>query len=515
MIGPEGEHIVKCMYRLLSDAEGLEQLEALCEEFCMWYGQGVLIDLKMVNNGLEIPWMNKEQAGNSLAGKKIKVGDKRIPIVALMFNTALLQRVYGLTFDPSTMERFVSTPQGTKINQWKGFEMEPSPQTVTDGEMEPFTNYVSEILANGDEKLASWILDWLADMLQRPAEKPGTALVLVGPQGAGKTFLGEKIMGKIIGKGHYVQVNKMESVTDRFNVMTSDNKIFIQCDEAIHSFQKSMAAQLKSIITDADITVEPKNVNAYKKPNHMHFLFTSNEENTAIFIDPTPHERRFTVSKVSSLRAADVEYWDYMHQWVGMANHKIMRWLLDRKYDRKTVLRPFDTEAKRDIQRVGVDPEVSWLIARIASGYALSERSHTHWWQAFNSKSITDADKKRDNLRRDVWPDTVHIPTLEEDFRNYIRSHGRQVYSGNILTNMKRALPTDCLISQGQTSVEWNDPRHGQLTKERIRLYTFPSQKEIVEHLRKKFGAVVDVWIEEAEFELAQPPATTEDPEEF
>lgn len=513
MMADEGEILIKSLYRLLSDSEGIEQLEKLCEDFCMWYGQGVIIDLNMVATGADVPWMSKEQATNSLAGRKIKVGDKKIPLSNIMFNTSILQRVMGMTFDPSTNDRFVQTPQGTKINQWRGFETEPCPQRVSDSEVEPFLQYVTEIVANNDEGLANWVLDWCADLLQKPAEKSGTALVLVGVQGAGKTFLGQHVLGKIIGKAHYVQINKIESLTDKFNMMTSDNKIFVQCDEAMHSYQKNVAAQMKSIITDETLTVEPKGVNAYKKPNHMHLLFTSNEENTAIFIDPTPHERRFTVSKVSSARAKDIVYWEEMHAWIKLGLPKVMRWLLDRPYDKKNILRPYLTDAKRDIQRVGVDPEVSWLINRVASGFILSEKSHQHWWQAYDSKMVTDNDKKRDSLRRDYWPDTVHLPTIEEDFKNYVRAHGKTVYSGSVFTNIKRVVPKDSIVQSGQISVEYNDPRHGQLIKNRIRVYTFPSQDEILDHLKFIYGDVVDGLLEESIHAITEESVTEEDAE--
>jgi hypothetical protein len=504
--GSLGDKVVKSLYRLLSDNEGVEQLEMLCEQFCMWYGQGVLIDTKMVDVGLPVPWMSREQASNSLAGRKVKIGDKKVNIVAILFGTSIIQRVAGLTFDPSSDDRMVQTPQGTMINQWRGFECEPSPQSVTADEIKPFLDYVMGVLANGNQQAYDWILDWCADLLQDPAKKPGTALVLVGAQGAGKTFLGEHVLGRIIGTSHYVQMNSIESLTNKFNQI-ADNKIFVQCDEAVHSYQKDVAARLKSIITDETMTVEPKNVNAFKKPNHMHFLFTSNEEQTAIFIDPTPHERRFTVQKVSNVRAGDLEYWTFMHGWTPGALPKIMRWLQDRKYQKRSVLRPLDTAAKRDIQRVGVDPEVSWIIARIATGFPLSQEVHQHWWQAFSTADIKPEDEKRDTLRRDVWPNLVYASAIEDDFRAYIRKHGRPVYSGNVLTNIKRALPTDSIMVSGQRTVEYNDPRHGQLTKERVRLYTFPTVEAILDHLRARFGSMVDDLIAEEKSEIETQPA--------
>jgi hypothetical protein len=509
LIGAEGPQVVKAVYRLLSDNEGIEQLEALAEQFTMWYGQGVVIDTQMVDRGLPIPWMTKDQASNSLAGKKIKFGEKAIPLSAILFGTALIPRVYGLTFDPSDAARIVDTEQGPMVNQWRGFTTEPCSQMVTDEEVAPFLSYIQDVVADGDPKAANWVLAWCADMLQQPAAKPGTALVLVGVQGAGKTFLGEGILGPIVGKAHYVQMNSIATLTNKFNQLAA-NKVFVQCDEAIHSYQRDVAAQLKSLITDTTLTVEPKGINSFKLPNHMHVLFTSNEESTAIFIDPSPHERRFTVLKVSNRYAKDVDYWENFRAWTALSVPKIMRWLLDYKYDRKLILRPFDSQAKRNIQRIGVDPEISWIVSRIAAGFPLSERSHEHWWYAYHSNHINDTHRKRDTLLRDKWPDLVLQAALENDFRSFVRAHGKTVYSGNIMSNIRRALPEGSITSSHQMTVEYNDPRHGQLTKSRVRMYTFPTADAILAHLRTTLGPMVDQMLDEIETDEGEAPAVQE-----
>lgn len=512
LIGAGGEQVVMAIYRLLSDNDGIEQLEKLAEQFVIWYGQGVLIDTELVEKGHGKPWMSKEQSTNSLGGRRIKMGNKKIPLVNILFGSTIIQRVYGLTFDPGQPGRFAQTPQGLMVNQWRGFGMEPHHLPVGDAEIMPFLDYVKNVVAAGNEGAYKWVLGWCADLLQQPGDKPGTALVLVGPQGAGKTFLGEHILCKIIG-AHSVQINKIESLTDKFNSITA-NKVFVQCDEAIHSFQRNIAAQLKSLITDETMTMEPKGIDSYKIPNHMHMLFTSNEENTAIFIDPSPFERRFTVLKVSADKAADVKYWTEMHEWVPANLPKIMRWLLDHNYNRQAILRPFDTSAKRDIQKVGVEPEVAWIVSRIVQGFPISEAAHQHWWQAFHEQSMNETYKRRNTLVRDVWPDYVSLSALEQDFKIFVRGLGKSVYSGSVVTTIKKAFPPDSVEMAKQISVEYNDPRHGQLTKSRARLYTFPHFTVISKYLRERYGAVMDQAFEASSFGDNIPDTVTEANEE-
>lgn len=488
-MGIDGTAKIRAVYRLLSDSDALEAIEAIVDQFVVWYGQGVCVDLDMVMKGVAQPWMTKEQTINSLGGRKLNMGEKKIPIANIIFGSAIIRRVAGLTFDPSCSDLMVDTPQGVKINQWKGFGVDPCPQMVLDEEIEPFLDYVKTILSSGFSDRNDWILAWAADMLQRPHEKPGTALVLVGPQGAGKTFLGEQVLGKIIGGGHYVQMNSIESLTSKFNSI-ADNKLFIQCDEAMHSYQKDVASKLKSIITDESVMIEPKGINSYKKPNHMHFLFTSNEEHSALFIDPSPHERRYTVLKVNSIRANDTEYWVRMRNWVPANLHKILRWLLDYKYDREMVLRPLQTRAKRDIQRVSVDLEVAWISTRLKQGFPLDRRSHQQWFQAFNTGHIDDKGKRENTIRRDVWPNRVTGQAIEDDFKAFSRAQGRSVWSGNIITSLMRAFPEGSLTDAERINVSFFT-QNGQI-RERVRLLEFPAPHQIIEHLRAKYGDVID-----------------------
>ena len=510
LIGAEGEKVVRALYRLLSDNDGIEALEKLAEQFVVWYGQGVLLDLKMVEMGRDKPWMTREQATNSLGGQKITINNKKIAIVNLLFGSSSIQRVGGLTFDPSTTERITETEEGAMVNQWRGFQVQPVAGVVTDDDVRPFLDYLNEVVASGDPEVLAWVTAWVADMFQFPGDKPGTALVLVGVQGAGKTFLGEQVIGKIIGKQHYVQMNSINTLVQQFNSL-ADNKIFTQCDEAIHSYQKDIASKLKSLITDESIIIEPKGINSFRKPNLMRFLFTSNEEKNPIFIDPSPHERRFTVIKVSACRATDLEYWTNLREWMKANLDKVLRWLLSHQYDRKLITRPIQTSAKRQIQRLGVDPEVSWILNRISQGFPIDRKSHEHWWHAFDDITITDNEKANDSIIRDKWPNRVHMPVLESDFREYVRQHGRSVYSGSVMTVLRQVFPPDILAHGPQVSVVQSDPRTGQTVRSRIRTHHFPTKEQIIDHLKEKYGDIIVKLIDDAEDQPVEQTPTREE----
>lgn len=501
-MGEDGKTKVRAIYRLLSDSDSLEAIEQIVDQFVIWYGQGVAVDLDMVVKGRSQPWMTKDQTINSLGGRKVAVGEKKIPVANLIFGSTLIRRISGLTFDPSTSELMVDTAQGPMINQWRGYAVTPSEQMVLDEEIQPFLDYVRCIIGDGEKDRTTWVLSWLADMFQRPSSKPGTALVLVGPQGAGKSFLGEQVIGPIIGPGHYVQMNSIESLTSKFNAI-ADNKLFIQCDEATHSYQKDVASKLKSIITDETVVIEPKGINSYKKPNHMHFLFTSNDEHGAIFIDPSPYERRYTVLRVNPIRAQDMEYWSQMRMWTPANLGKILRWLLDYQYDREVILRPCQTKAKRDIQRVSADLEVAWMVTRLKEGFPIDKKAHTQWYQAFNTEFMPEKDRDNNVLARDVWPNRITAAALEEDVKAFARAQGRTLWSGSIITSLMRALPDGALADAERIAVN-HFTQHGRM-RERVRLLHFPEPTAIFAHLRDKYGDIIDnIAPEEAPMETAE-----------
>jgi hypothetical protein len=173
-----------------------------------------------------------------------------------------------------------------------------------------------------------------------------------------------------------------------------------------------------------------------------------------------------------------------------------MKWLLDRGYDRKVVRRPINTEAKETLQRVGLDPEVAWVINRVQEGFPLSLHVHKHWFQAYNSKAVTASDKSRNVLQREYWPDTVMMGALEDDLRGFIRSMGRTVYTGSLVTQLHRIIPFDKKGAIGTETVSYFDDRNNAHVKTRVRFYAMPTRKQIMDHLRTRYGAIVDAMVE-------------------
>ena len=112
-----------------------------------------------------------------------------------------MRRTYasGLTFLPE-----VDTV--SSYNLWRGWSYEP-----VDGDVSPWLDFVTNVVADGNASHANYIISWAAQMVQQPTNKVGVGLVLRGRKGTGKTKFGELLGGLV--KAHHQIVSRAEHVT--------------------------------------------------------------------------------------------------------------------------------------------------------------------------------------------------------------------------------------------------------------------------------------------------------------
>ena len=203
----------------------------------------------------------------------------------------------GLTFAPDMQIL-------EKYNLWRGWSVE-----AEEGDIEPWLKFITEVIADGNEAYATYIIAWAAQMIQNPMTKIGVGLVLRGRKGTGKTKFGE-ILGGLV-KAHHKIVSRAEHVTGNFNRHLEDT-LLLQADEAYWAGAKASEGALKDLLTNPNITIERKGVDAYTAANYTRILFTSNEE----FVVPASlDERRFAVFDVSECHKQDSEYFAALDNW--------------------------------------------------------------------------------------------------------------------------------------------------------------------------------------------------------
>ena len=134
-----------------------------------------------------------------------------------------------------------------------------------------------------------WVI---AHAIQRPFEKPGVAIVLMGSEGAGKTITTDITMG-IIGRQRCVATS-LRDVAGQFNSIL-DGKFLVVINELTDCMDGEVQANLKRLITDTSISINGKGDKQYNIESYHRIIATTNDP-CAIPSDRRPHYYRCDLS---------------------------------------------------------------------------------------------------------------------------------------------------------------------------------------------------------------------------
>lgn len=194
----------------------------------------------------------------------------------------------------------VFEPGGTSpenYNLWKGFAVEPVP-----GDCSLFTDHVRNNICSGDAALFSYVMGWMAHAVQKPSDLPGTALVLRGKQGVGKSLFCHTF-GALFGH-HFVQVTHRDQLFGRFNGHL-ERAYCVSAEEAVWAGNRDAEGVLKAMITEPNRIIERKGQDAIPVRNFTRLLVSSNHD------WPVPagmEERRMVVIDVAANKMQDSAY---------------------------------------------------------------------------------------------------------------------------------------------------------------------------------------------------------------
>ena len=171
----------------------------------------------------------------------------------------------------------------------------------------PFLTHVREIIANGNDELYNYMLNWISFILQNPAKKTKTVLVLTGEQGTGKNTFTD-IICDLMKRYSVRNLTDFCELVGKFNPVVENNKLII-CNEmsSTDSNLRLNFNALKSLITDDQIRVGDKFQPKRTVQNVVNLIVLSN------FFDPVKVEggdRRYCVCEVSEEHKDDRAYFE-------------------------------------------------------------------------------------------------------------------------------------------------------------------------------------------------------------
>jgi hypothetical protein len=337
------------------------------------------------------------------ASRLMQQNGKMVPVTKVWINHGDRRSYDGFCFAPEQQ-----IPANV-YNLWKGFSVEPaakgevfSNEAVQSVEM--FKEHALQNICAGDVELCKWLIGYFAHLIQRPYEKPLTALVFKGRKGTGKNALVERV-GRLIAPNFLVTADKRYLVSN-FNSFL-ENNLMLVLDEAFWSGDKQAEGITKNLITGAEHMIEHKGEEPYPSPNLTRVIIIGNEE---WLVPATQDERRFAVFNVGDGRRKDNKFFETMR--VGMENGGY-RLLL-------TFLKDFDIS--------GID------INTAPSTQGLLEQKHesldavSQWWLA----NLIEGEINGSGFG-ETWPDIV----LTKDLYNaYIRYAKERRISGWMMNNV-------------------------------------------------------------------------------
>lgn len=355
---------------------------------------------------------------------------------------------------------FFPNPDGARspdgyYNLWSGFSVEPR----RGGSYAIFKDHIFTNVCESDPKLYDWVFAFFAQMVQRPRERIGVAMVLRGKMGVGKTILGE-VMGSLIA-AHFFQVDDPRYVTGNFNAHMAQC-LLLQAEEAVWAGDKVAEGRLKGLITAKIQMIENKGVDPIRLENFIRLMMTSNE---GWVVPAGKDERRYAVFDVSDRCKENHEYFGEMvHELDNGGREALLADLL--AFDLSSVnLRVIPkTKALLEQKIRSLNSVESWWFERLMEG---TTRRKADFWETEVERSLMfedyleKSDKvgiKRRSIETEVGTDLKKLVPAMKDGRPRVSSGKRpRVYLFPTLAECRASFEA----AVGQT-VDWGDDGDGE-----------------------------------------------------
>lgn len=359
-------------------------------------------------------------------------------------------------------------------NFWRGFSLSPDNATPAAERWKKYKIYRDHLLTNvvaGDKTNFEWIFAWMAQAVQRPRERIGTAIVLRGRMGVGKTVFGD-VLGSLF-PSHYFLVDDPRYVLGQFNAHMA-SCLVLQIDEGVWAGDKAAEGRLKGLITAPKQMIEAKGVDPIRLDNFVRLIFTSNEN----WVVPAGmDERRFAVFDVAEYAKENHGYFAEMYAELDNGGRAalladLLAYDLDAPGAPNLRVIP-KTQALLEQKIRSLDPIPSWWLDRLVDG------SQTH--------------------RGGAWRVKIPRQTVFNDYQRASERQGvrRRAAQTEFGIHLRRLVPGLKDVQSFEDVEEIGEDGRATITHKRVWCYLFPPHEDC----RAAFEAALKQpfpWPEEA-----------------
>ena len=224
------------------------------------------------------------------------------PVSTIWLNHKKARRYRMVIFDPR--REFQRTNED--YNLWPGFAIKP-----VRGNCYKFLRYVRDIVCAGDKAIYRWLMAWVAHMVQRPWEKPETAVAIQGEEeGTGKSFF-PKVLSILLDGLEPRSDHLLYFTTSNSKMITGDFSghleycVLLHAEEAFSAENERENSIIKNLVSEDTIGINAKNKEAKRSRNFIRLILTGNPPH---IVKAGRFARRFLVLKILPKQRLNTDY---------------------------------------------------------------------------------------------------------------------------------------------------------------------------------------------------------------
>ena len=250
----------------------------------------------------------------------------------------------GIIFDPQCNNT-------THFNLFTGFKFKNYKNIDTSVNTHHIHKLLKHVLLLGYD----YLLDWMAFILQNKKKTNNCVILYSNNHGVGKNLIVSLLCKLIDGKKY---TSKIDSINDFEKDFNSDreNKFLIYGDEIIAK-SKDIYNTLKNVITQDEILINKKGIDAYKVKDLCNYIFTTNHY-APIKIEQ--NDRRMSIIECNEDKMIETDYTLFVEQ---IKDDNILKLFFDELMARKipNVMTCFESDSKKDIQNLYIPSVIKYI----------------------------------------------------------------------------------------------------------------------------------------------------------
>ena len=289
----------------------------------------------------------------------------------------------GVDFSPTQ-------PKSGCLNLW----VEPTLIPIQ-GTWHQIHNFLLEIICCSNRAVYEYLINFLAHALQKPEQKPGVMITLLGGQGVGKGTLMTII--ELIWSATTYKTNRIKDVTGDFN-SPLEGSYWVLLDEAQFAGDRQASEALKSVVTERTVSINPKNQPQRVIPSLHRILSATNQIHVG---NRDFDDRRDLTLKVSDRRKGDHAYWRELNDAIPLEICAFMHEIQHRDLSHFVVFNKPNTNELTNQKINSLSPDETWWLECLQDGHIAG-------------------------VSNDKWPDFIKTQNIERKIEDYRQRSGRR-----------------------------------------------------------------------------------------